>query len=348
MSVDALCPDGGAQWQESRRHCHGPAFDIPVIPGGYAWWYIDAISDCGQYTLTVIAFVGSVFSPWYRKARDAGTSDPLAHCAINVALHGPHGNIWVFTERPRQAHHRTASQLDLGGGTKMRWQDGQLVVTLDEQTKPFFERMVPQLRGELRLEPGTLHGQPLALDAQGLHRWWCIAPHARLEVTLVQPEVRFSANAYHDANHGLVPLESSFGGWNWCRGSVRAGTAVTYDTVDSAGHLRRLGIVFGRDGSRHAFRPENEVDLGRATWGIDRGVRSEGNARVLRTLEASPFYARSLVQLHWLGQTTTGIHETLNLQRFSAPWVRFLLPWRIRRERVNAATPALEEAAHVA
>ena len=41
----------------------GPRFDAPVPPGGYAWWYVDALSDDGRHGLTVIAFVGSVFSP---------------------------------------------------------------------------------------------------------------------------------------------------------------------------------------------------------------------------------------------------------------------------------------------
>ncbi|MCK7475445.1 MAG: hypothetical protein MZV49_22675 [Rhodopseudomonas palustris] len=30
------------------------------------WWYIDAISDDGTEGLTIITFVGSVFSPYYR------------------------------------------------------------------------------------------------------------------------------------------------------------------------------------------------------------------------------------------------------------------------------------------
>ena len=39
------------------------AFDAPVQPGGYAWWYVDALSDDGCHGLTIIAFVGSVFRP---------------------------------------------------------------------------------------------------------------------------------------------------------------------------------------------------------------------------------------------------------------------------------------------
>ncbi|MEO0034874.1 MAG: hydroxyneurosporene dehydrogenase CrtC, partial [Pseudomonadota bacterium] len=47
----------------------GPRFDLPVPASGYAWWYIDAISDDGRHALTLIFFLGSVFSPYYAWAR---------------------------------------------------------------------------------------------------------------------------------------------------------------------------------------------------------------------------------------------------------------------------------------
>ena len=42
-----------------------PRFDQAVDPGNYLWWYIDGLSDDGQYGFSIIAFVGSVFSPYY-------------------------------------------------------------------------------------------------------------------------------------------------------------------------------------------------------------------------------------------------------------------------------------------
>ena len=64
----------------------------PVGRDGYAWWYVDALSDDGQHGLTIIAFIGSVFSPYYAWARRRGPADPLNHCALNVALYGTGGN----------------------------------------------------------------------------------------------------------------------------------------------------------------------------------------------------------------------------------------------------------------
>ncbi len=50
----------------------GPRFDAPVPAGGYAWWYVDALSDDGAHGLTIIAFIGSVFSPFYAWSRRGG------------------------------------------------------------------------------------------------------------------------------------------------------------------------------------------------------------------------------------------------------------------------------------
>ncbi len=71
-----------------------------MVPhGGYAWWYLDALSDDGAHGLTIIAFIGSVFSPYYAWARRHGPADPANHCALNVALYGPRGKRWCMTER---------------------------------------------------------------------------------------------------------------------------------------------------------------------------------------------------------------------------------------------------------
>ena len=51
----------------------------PSRTDGYVWWYVDALSDDGQHGLTLIAFIGSVFSPFYAwsRRRGAGRSAPF-------------------------------------------------------------------------------------------------------------------------------------------------------------------------------------------------------------------------------------------------------------------------------
>jgi carotenoid 1,2-hydratase len=72
-----------------------PYFDTVVPSQGYRWWYVDALSDDERYGLTIIGFIGSVFSPYYKQS---GRDIPLDHSCLNIALYGK-GARWVMTER---------------------------------------------------------------------------------------------------------------------------------------------------------------------------------------------------------------------------------------------------------
>ena len=89
-------------------------FDAPsraaATPGGTSM----RSPTTAQHGLTLIAFIGSVFSPYYARARRRGAADPLQHCAVNVALYGPRGKRWAMTERGRAAVARTPSSLAIG------------------------------------------------------------------------------------------------------------------------------------------------------------------------------------------------------------------------------------------
>jgi len=51
----------------------------------------------------------------------------------------------------------------------------------------------------------------------------------------------------------------------------------------------------------------------------------------MKTLTDSPFYARSVIETRLLGQTLTAVHESLDMARFTAPWVQAMLPFRVPR-----------------
>jgi carotenoid 1,2-hydratase len=60
------------------------------------------MSDDGRHGLTIIALIGSVFSPYYAWARRRGPTDPEHFCALNVALYGVDKG-WAMTERGDRA-----------------------------------------------------------------------------------------------------------------------------------------------------------------------------------------------------------------------------------------------------
>ncbi len=311
----------------------GPAFDQPVEPGGYAWWYMDGISDCGRHAVTAIAFVGSVFSPWYFNARAQGPADPLQFAALNLSIRSPGKALWVMNERAIVAADRSPLHLQLGASSSVGWRGDHLHWQFAERTKPFFQRMAPQVRGEIRLTPQVLHSATAQLDGRGAHHWCAVAPLSRFELTLTEPALHFAGSAYHDANWGTEGLERAFAGWHWSRASTRAGTAVLYDTTAIDGDQRAIHRLFRADGTTAELPSGRRAQLSAGRWAVGRATRSDdGRARVLATLEDSPFYVRSLVGARWQGEQVAAIHESLDLRRFRSGWVRFLLPWRSRRD----------------
>jgi carotenoid 1,2-hydratase len=194
------------------------------------------------------------------------------------------------------------------------------------------------------VHPEALAGRVVQLDASGHHRWRPIAPSARVEVHLDEPGLRWSGHGYLDSNAGDEPLEDGFDGWHWSRARIArrggrhrsAGDAVVfYETTRRDGSERAFALRFDATGRDHAVALPPTVSLPRTGWRIARSTRGEPTrpaaARVLQTLEDTPFYARSLLTTQWEGEPVTAMHESLSLARFRAPWVRALLPFRMPR-----------------
>ncbi len=286
------------------------------------------MSDDGAEALTAIAFVGSVFSPYYAAARRRGPADPAEHCALNVAVYGRSGKHWSMTERGRRALHCSPSRLGIGPSA-LDWQDGTLTLEFDEVTVPWPRR----LRGRVQLRAGASFDHAVSLDPAGLHHWAPLAPAARVEVDLEAPRRRWAGHGYLDTNWGSAPLEQGFAAWHWSRATLADGsTVVLYDLAPRGAPARAFGLRCGRDGTVTDLDPPPAHALPGTGWGIARRTRgTPGAARVLRTLEDTPFYARSLLEARLLDEELTAVHESLSLDRFSTRWVQALLPFRMPR-----------------
>ncbi|WP_437636361.1 carotenoid 1,2-hydratase [Sorangium sp. So ce854] len=293
------------------------------------------MSDDRRCAITIIALLGSVFSPYYARARARGGADPLMHCSMNVALYGPRADRWALTERPRDAVFRSPRSLAIGP-SQMEWSGGELRVDFDEITAPLPTR----LRGAVRLRagapgPGARGARAgVALDREGRHRWAPIAPIARAEVELTHPSLRFTGSAYLDTNAGDEPLDRAFESWTWSRALGADGVALTYDVRRRDGTRLLVGRAFDADGGARELPPLTPRPLGGTRWGVERTIAADlgSSPRLLRTYEDTPFYARSLAAATFAGRPATVVHEALSLDRFVSPWVQFLLPFRMRRE----------------
>ena len=313
---------------ESRKP--GLDFSKAVPPGGYLWWYVDAISDDGREAMTLIVFVGSVFSPYYHRARRRGVAAAEAHCAFNTILYGPGSRKrWSMTERSESALERSSDTYALGP-SRIHWDGHSLTAAVDERCVPFPRRM----RGTIRITPEVMTGHSLQLDRAGHHRWHPIAPLAHVEIDFPGLRTRWSGHGYLDSNDGTEPLADGFTGWDWTRLRMDNDECVVrYEAREHQRQPHRLALRFTNDGSliNEASSPAGRLAT-TSVWRMPRRMPSGGDPhQLLRTLEDTPFYARSLLEATIDGQHGRGLHESLCMQRFTRPWVQTLLPFRMPR-----------------
>lgn len=279
--------------------------------------------------MTIIAFVGSVFSPTYFAARARGKDTAAERfCALNVVLYRARDRCWSFTEHPLARIQRTAQRFDIGASA-IAWEGDTLVARIDERSAGIGR----PVRGTVRLRPHRCFDHAVALDPAERHHWWPVAPLAEIEVEMARPALRFVGSGYHDTNFGREPLERGFRAWEWSRAELPRGTGVLYDAEPREGPPSARGLLFGRDGQIEPLDAEQRHRLPRGSWGVARSIRADPGAppRIRRGLESAPFYTRELVETTIAGHPVLAMHESLDLDRFAHPVVQRMLPFRIRR-----------------
>lgn len=268
-----------------------------------------------------------MFSPYYAWDLD---QDPFDHCSVNVVLYGERANRFCMTERGRGSLTRDRAGIRIGP-SGLAWDGTTLTIDLDEVTAPIPSRV----RGTVRLRPHGFTRETFTLNSEGEHRWWPMAPSSPVEVTLTDPALSWRGTAYFDTNHGDTPLERAFRDWTWCRADLTDGAAILYDVNRRDGSSQNLSLRFSADGTRRDIRPPPAAALPpTGFWRMPRPTRSDGGAaRVVRTFEDTPFYARSLLASTLDGQDVRPVHESLSLDRFRNPLVRLMLPFRMPRRK---------------
>ena len=324
---------GAMPKNEPQQEIAGPelGFDAHVPEGGYRWWYLDAFSDDGKAALTIIVFVGSVFSPYYFRARRRQAGNPENFCSVNAILYGPDRRRWSMTERGAGDLKRGRDHIAIGPSRVDQCGVGRFIFHIHEVCNPWPTR----LSGQIELSVPALGSRSFELDPGGLHRWWPAAPAGRVKVTMPKPGISWEGAAYLDCNAGVVPLEQTFRNWHWQRSAAEAGCGhIHYDATLANGERRSLGLRYDPDMSCSEL-----ADSGRDTpisatplWRAQRLCRTvTGRPRVVETLEESPFYARSVLELDSGLGARHVMHESLHLDRFTRPWMQWLLPFRMPR-----------------
>jgi len=234
-----------------------------------------------------------------------------------------------MTERGRQ--HLTRSQTAFSlGPSSLRWTGTCLEIDIDEWSVPLLKRT----KGKVRIFPHQLFNFSTPLDAAQQHHWGPLAPLGRVEVSLSAPALSWKGHAYLDSNEGQTPIIGPFQEWDWSRANMADGSvAVLYDIRERSGREHLLALRFRPDGQIEPFEAPSRQALPKALWRVGRSIRTDHQqpARVLKTLEDTPFYVRSMLQSGLLGESVVSMHETLNLPRLDRASTRLMLPWKMPR-----------------
>jgi len=232
-----------------------------------------------------------------------------------------------MTERRRGAVSRSRDELMIGRSRAL-WRDGSLTLEIDELATPIPRR----IRGRIAVRAEALNPRAFTFDEAGGHWWRPLMPSAEVEVAMDAPAIRWRGVGYFDQNAGAEPLERGFARWTWSRAATAGGATILYDAERWRGPPASLALSFDRRGGFETRPPQPEARLPRTRWGLARTTRADdGRAASVRSFEDTPFYARGLVAHRLFGEALESVHESLSLDRFANPLVRFMLPFRMPR-----------------
>ncbi len=271
--------------------------------------------------------MGSVFSPYYKAS---GRGQPEDHSSLNVALYGPQAR-WTMTERPAENLSRDAKTLAIGPSA-VRWTGEALEIDIVERDKRLGIPWRRPVRGRVRVVPEMLNPVGFALDPQEKHIWHCLAPRARIVVEMNEPDLSWSGSGYIDHNRGTESLEEGFRSWHWSRAHLSDGAVVSYEGERADGSRFASAIRFDHAGVPQHHELPMVAPLPHSKWRVARRTRADrGDAKVAKTWEDTPFYARSTVSSRIYGEPVIAVQESLDLRRFASRPVQFMLPFRMPR-----------------
>ena len=236
-----------------------------------------------------------------------------------------------MTDRGRAALRQSDSELTIGP-SEMRWENGALVIDIDEVSSP---PLISRVRGKVRVTPSALTSVEMTLTPDGAHVWRPFAPICDIRVDLDAAGWQWNGHGYFDANFGTRALEQDFSYWTWGRFPTRHGSTCFYDATRLDGSTLGIGIDFDKHGTARAITPPPKAPMRRSLWAVTRNTRADPGyqpTQVQSMLDA-PFYSRSAVRTRINGEETVGVHEALDLTRFRSPFLKPMLAMRVPRRK---------------
>ncbi|MEM9429254.1 MAG: carotenoid 1,2-hydratase [Pseudomonadota bacterium] len=233
-----------------------------------------------------------------------------------------------MTERGARHVSQSSDRLQVGPSA-ISWSGDALEIEVDEISTPHIGR----LRGRIRLHPTAVTEVEAPLHHDDGHIWRPFAPTARVEVDLGEDRWRWQGHGYFDANFGTRALEDDFQYWTWARHPVADGSVAFYDASRRDGTDLALALRFRRDGRVDPIDAPPFAAMRPGLWRVRRTARSDAGTapKVAQSMLDAPFYCRTGVTARINGETTTGVHEALDLDRLRNPIIQAMLMVRMPR-----------------
>lgn len=326
-------------------------------PGGYEWWYFDAIDESSGYALVVIFYRGNPFSNRYiRKLEDENNQEagnPKNFPAISISLYKQGEPIYYsFTEYPAQEAEFSLDKPNLKVGNNTLdtdFTDTGIIYTLKlNEDLPSGDR----IRAELNYRGyGKISEDFQENDNHGTegHNWNLVLPKANVEGSInvyrekdLEHTLPFSGRGYHDHNTGKEPMRDEFLDWYWGRYHFSSSTLVYY-VMNRQEARQYRGWLIDDDTGKVLQRYKNiELkDKGVSIFGLHLArklVLENDVSKVViqqsESLDNGPFYRRfmseAFLSLEDSIEKSTGFSEYIYPSRIYWRWLWPLVDMRIR------------------
>ena len=171
------------------------------------------------------------------------------------------------------------------------------------------------------------------LKPDGTHVWRPFSPISRIDIKTNKKGWSWQGNAYLDGNFGTRALEQDFNYWTWSRLPFKDKCLTFYDADLVDGSHTNIALRFNKDGSVEQVDAPPLQPISKTKWLIKRVARSDNEFSPYqsRALLDAPFYSRSELVTQIDREETTGVHETLDMKRFTNPLIKPLLCAKIPR-----------------
>lgn len=332
-------------------------------PGGYEWWYFDAVSTDGMYSFVIIFYEGNPFSTRYIKAlgqKEGVLPGPSEYPAVSISIYKQGNPIYYsFTEfsvtdctfsgeRPfvKAGPHRMES-------TRA---EGRLlyVLRLDE-TLPSGDWLRAEIEFESHLSLALSLGECEKISAG--HCWNLVQPRAEVSGSIRtgtagigarDRTIAFRGRGYHDHNSGEEPMDNEFANWYWGRFHFDYATLIYYVMNGKNKQQRQQQAWLIDTAGRKMVDKFDHIDISDKSLSIF-GLHSarmlnfqaegaEVHVQQSQKLDNGPFYQRFRSE-GFLRLTQSGVVESVRgITEYLCPGrIRMRLFWPLVNMRIRQA-----------